>query len=100
MAFAWKIVEVAGMDAHTRLAQQADRQLLVTLKHGDAQHDVPSAFDLQARARGMAGELAIEFREIHAQTIEKNGLDLFALIEQHRRRLAGRARSWRDKYRR
>src|SRR4029077_15368963 len=32
----------------------------------------------------MACNLAIEFREIHAQTIAKNGLDLFALIEQHR----------------
>src|ERR1700680_3693580 len=29
-------------------------------------------------------KLAIEFREIHAQTIEKNGLDLVALTEQHR----------------
>jgi hypothetical protein len=29
-------------------------------------------------------KLAIEFREIHAQTIAKNGLDLLALTEQHR----------------
>jgi len=32
----------------------------------------------------MTRELTIEFREIHAQTIKKDGLSLFALFEQHR----------------
>src|SRR5260370_23241980 len=32
----------------------------------------------------MFSKLAIEFREIHAQTIAKNRVDLLALTEQHR----------------
>ena len=34
----------------------------------------------------MGSKLAIEFGEIHTHTIQKNWLDLFALIEQNRRR--------------
>jgi hypothetical protein len=33
---------------------------------------------------GWPASWAIEFGEIHAQTIEKNGLNVLALIEQHR----------------
>src|SRR6267378_7682206 len=84
MSFVWKIVKVAGMDDHTRLAQQADGQIFVTLEGGYAQNNVPSALDHQSCARRMACKLAIEFREIHAQTIKEDRLDLFALIEQHR----------------
>src|SRR5450759_2208977 len=84
MAFDWKIVEVAGMDNDTHLPQEINGQIFVSSKYGNPHDDVPSAFDLQSRARGMACELAIEFREILAQTIEKNRLDLFAPIEQHR----------------
>src|SRR5208282_1128800 len=32
----------------------------------------------------MVDKLSIKFGKIHAQTIQKNGLDFFALIEQHR----------------
>src|SRR5208282_1065626 len=39
--------------------------------------------DLQSGARGTACELGIKFREIHTHAVQKNGLDLFALIEQH-----------------
>src|ERR1700687_5453481 len=83
MAFIWKIVEVAGMDAHPGLAQQAEGKIFVALDGGDAEDNVPSPLDHQSCTRGMTCKLAIEFREIQAQTIAKNGLDLFALIEQH-----------------
>src|SRR5208337_5578961 len=85
MAFAGKIVEVAGMNDDTHLPQEVDGQIFVSSKDGNAQHNVPSSFDLQSCARGTARKLAIEFREIRSQAIEKNGLDLLALIEQHRR---------------
>src|ERR1700686_3093134 len=42
MAFIWKIVKVAWMDAHTRLAQQADGKIFVTLDGGDTDDNVPS----------------------------------------------------------
>src|SRR6266404_2639983 len=48
------------------------------------QNNTPSALNHQSRTRGAAYKLAIEFREIRAQTIDENGLDVFALIEQHR----------------
>src|SRR5258708_7025009 len=83
MALVRKIIKVAGMDAHTRRAQQSDSKLFVTIEGRDAEHNVPSTLNQQSRARGMACELPIEFREIHAQTIEENGLDLFALIDQY-----------------
>src|SRR5450631_3109945 len=84
MAFVGKIIEVAGMDDNTHLPHEINGQIFVSPKRGNPQDDIPSALDLQSRAGGTACELAIEFREILAQTIEKNGLDLFALIEQHR----------------
>src|SRR5882762_6529302 len=83
MAIIRKIIEVSRMDAHTGLAQQPDGEFFVTLERGNAQNNVPSALDHQPRARGMACKLEIEFRKINAQTAAKNGLDLFALIEQH-----------------
>src|SRR6267378_3014075 len=48
MAIIRKIVKVAGMDDHTRLAQQADGQIFVTLEGGYAQNNVPSALDHQS----------------------------------------------------
>src|SRR5260221_1934990 len=83
MALVRKIIKVAGMDTHTRRAQQSDSKLFITIEGGDAEHNVPSTLNQQSRARGMACKLPVEFREIHAQTIEENGLDLFSLIEQH-----------------
>ena len=47
MAFVRKIVEMTGMHAHSGLAQQANRQVFVTLDGGNAKHDVPSALDQQ-----------------------------------------------------
>ena len=100
MTFTSKVVEVSGMNDDTHLAQEIDRQIFVGSSYRDAHHDVPSAFNLQPRARGTACELGIEFRKIHAQTIEKNGLDLFALIQQHRGGELHRERSSRDRCRR
>src|ERR1700674_3565253 len=50
MAFIWKIVKVAWMDAHTRLAQQADGKIFVTLDGGDTDDNVPSALHHQSCA--------------------------------------------------
>src|SRR5260221_14783640 len=83
MALVRKIIKVAGMDNHNRRAQQSDSKLFITIEGGDAEHNVPSPLNQQSRARGMACKLPVEFREIHAQTIAENGLDLFGLTEQH-----------------
>src|SRR5260221_10707966 len=81
MALVRKIIKVAGMDTHTRLAQQSDSKLFITIEGGDAEHNVPSTLNQQSRARVMAGKLPVEVRAIHAQTIEENGLDRFAVID-------------------
>src|SRR6202167_1226241 len=84
MALARKIIKVAGMNAHTRLAQQANREIVVTFDDRYAQNCVPPALNEQSCARWVRQELAIEFGEVHPQAVAENRLDLFALMEQHR----------------
>src|SRR5450631_4270558 len=50
MAFVGKIIEVAGMDDNTHLAQEIDSHIFVSSKHGNAKDNVPSAFNLQSCA--------------------------------------------------
>src|SRR5580698_1735203 len=84
MAFIRKVVEVARMNAHIHFAQQTNGQILITPEHRNAENHIPAALDQQSCARRAAHELAVESRKIHAQSIEQNGLDLLALIEQYR----------------
>src|SRR5580658_2390377 len=84
MAFVRKIIKVAGMNAHTRLPQQANREILITFDDRYAQNCVPPALRKQSCARWVRQELAIEFGEVHPQAVAEHRLNLFALIEQHR----------------
>src|ERR1017187_5568015 len=93
MSVAREVIEMSRMYADLCMSEQTDGKVFVTLEHRHAQHGVPSAVDEQSCAGGMLGELAIEFGEIHANTVQQNWLDLFALIEENQiGRASGRER--------
>jgi hypothetical protein len=84
VAFAREIVEVPRMNAHLCVTKKANSQVFVAFHRWYAKDDVPSSFDLQARACWIVDKLTVEFCEVCPQTIEQNGLDHLALIEEHR----------------
>ena len=66
-----KVVEVAGMQQNSCIAQQRNGKLLIRTKHGDAKYCVPSTLDRQPLTEALRGQLGVEFGQVRANPLHE-----------------------------
>src|SRR5580698_4094119 len=90
IAVTGKIVEVPRMNRDAVGFEDIDGGVFVRARGGRAKDRVPAAFDREARAEFLRGELAVEFGEIGVDAPKQFALKFRAAREKYRQRVLDR----------
>src|ERR1700732_4779401 len=82
IAVGGEVIEVAGMDVEIFCVEKVDSEIFVGARCRDAQDGVPAAFEMEAAAGLLRGQLTIQSGEIFANAGLPLVLERFALLQK------------------